>query len=549
LAGGRAAGAAVKAVKEQLLAVPDKGVGYGMLRHLNPETAEILERYPTGQISFNYLGHYTGSGNMPEHLRGLGFTQADGTTELIADLDADMPALATLAVSAYVTDTPQGPRLDARLDFPSGLLSQDEAEELAALWRTALEGVARHAGRPDAGGLTPSDVPLVTADQAQLEAWEERYPHLADVWPLTAMQDGLLFHAELAGASFDAYQMQLVFHLNGEVDGARMRAAGQALLERYPTLRAAFVMADDGRRVQLVHEHVELPWAEYDLSDLADGERAQRLKRHLAEEHARHFDPATAPLVRMSLVKLAADRWELVFTAHHVLFDGWSLPLVMEDLLRLYGSAGDASGLGRIRDYRDFLTWLADRDEGAAARAWATELSGVESPTLLAPGAADSDAEPAGIAMADVPLAPETGRDLARRAADLGITLNTLIQGSWAVLLAGLTGRQDVVFGTTVSGRPPQVTGADEMVGLFINSLPVRVNCAPGTTLRELLTDLQERQSALLDHHHHGLLDIHQAVGLPTLFDTLVGYESFPIDAVALSEAGAAAGIELTGIS
>ncbi|QIB41839.1 non-ribosomal peptide synthetase [Streptomyces aureoverticillatus] len=549
LAGGRAAGAAVKAVKEQLLAVPDKGVGYGMLRHLNPETAEILERYPTGQISFNYLGHYTGSGNMPEHLRGLGFTQADGTTELIADLDADMPALATLAVSAYVTDTPQGPRLDARLDFPSGLLSQDEAEELAALWRTALEGVAHHAGRPDAGGLTPSDVPLVTTDQAQLEAWEERYPHLADVWPLTAMQDGLLFHAELAGASFDAYQMQLVFHLNGEVDGARMRAAGQALLERYPTLRAAFVMADDGRRVQLVHEHVELPWAEYDLSDLADGERAQRLKRHLAEEHARHFDPATAPLVRMSLVKLAADRWELVFTAHHVLFDGWSLPLVMEDLLRLYGSAGDASGLGRIRDYRDFLTWLADRDEGAAARAWATELSGVESPTLLAPGAADSDAEPAGIAMADVPLAPETGRDLARRAADLGITLNTLIQGSWAVLLAGLTGRQDVVFGTTVSGRPPQVTGADEMVGLFINSLPVRVNCAPGTTLRELLTDLQERQSALLDHHHHGLLDIHQAVGLPTLFDTMVGYESFPIDAVALSEAGAAAGIELTGIS
>ncbi|MFH8797516.1 amino acid adenylation domain-containing protein [Streptomyces sp. NPDC017941] len=547
LAGGAAAGRAVKAVKEQLLAVPDKGIGYGLLRHLNPETADILARHASGQISFNYLGRYAGAANMPENLRGLGFTQVEGTTELMAAPDPAMPALATLAVSAYVTDTAEGPRLDARLDFPGGLLTTAEVEELAALWRTALEGLAEHATRPGAGGLTPSDVPLVSTDQAELERWEEAYPGLVDVWPLTAMQDGLLFHAELAGADFDAYQMQLAFHLAGEVDPRRMRAAGQALLDRYPNLRAGFVLDTAGERVQVVAEHVALPWQEHDFSDLPEAERDTRLKQHLATEHATHFDLSAAPLVRMSLVKLADDKWELVFTAHHVLFDGWSVPIVMQDLLRLYGSAGDASQLPRARSYRDFLAWLSRRDRDEAARAWAEELAGIEAPTLLSTGAVEAEAE--AIGQVDVPLSSGAARELARRAAELGVTQNTLIQGAWAVLLAGLTGRRDVVFGATVSGRPPQVTGVDDMVGLFINTLPVRVDCTPSATLRDLLGDLQERQSRLMDHHHHGLLQIHQAMGLHVLFDSIVGFESFPIDAVALTDANTAAGIELTGVS
>ncbi|GGR89683.1 hypothetical protein GCM10010252_30740 [Streptomyces aureoverticillatus] len=549
LTGGRAASAAVKAVKEQLLAVPDKGLGYGMLRHLNPRTAEALAGYGCGQISFNHLGHYAGSGAVPEQLREAGFTQAPGTTELIADLDADMPALASVSVTAYVTDTPEGPRLAARLDYPAGLFDRAEVEELAALWRRALDGLARHAVSAGAGGLTPSDVPLVTVGQDQLDAWQELCPDLVDVWPLTAVQEGMLFHAELAGAAFDPYQMHIVFHLAGQVDAARMRAAGQALLDRHPNLRTAFVRGEAGQRVQLVRDHVELPWTTRDLSDRGAPERAAELAAYLAREHITHFDPARAPLARMSLVKLAADRFDLVFTAHHVLFDGWSLPLLMRDLLHLYASAGDATALGRARDYRDFLTWLSRYDKEAAATAWAAELAGIDEPTLLAQGAPEAEPAAADVALADVPLSAETARALARRAAELGVTLNTAVQCAWAVTLAGLTGRQDVVFGTTVSGRPPQVDGADAMVGLFINTLPVRVNCTPSSTLRDLVVGHQERQNALLDHHHHGLTEIHRAVGLPTLFDTLVVHESFPIDAAGLGDAAATAGIELTGIT
>ncbi|MFI6084255.1 amino acid adenylation domain-containing protein, partial [Streptomyces sp. NPDC051217] len=549
LAGGPSAGAAVKAVKEQLLAVPDKGIGYGLLRHLNPRTGDTLKPYATGQVSFNYLGRYTASANMPEHLRSLGFTQAEGTTELVADLDGDMPALAALNVTAYVSDGGQGPRLVTRLDFPSGLFTQAEVDELAELWSTALEGLAQHAAQPSAGGLTPSDVPLVAVGQGELDTWEETYAGLVDVWPLTAMQNGLLFHTELAGASFDAYQMQFVFHLAGEVEPQRLRSAGQALLDRYPNLRAAFATDSAGDRVQIIQNGVQLPWHERDLSSYSAAEREERLKRLLAAEHSTRFDPPKAPLVRLSLVKLAHDAWELVFTAHHALFDGWSIPVIMQDLMRLYGSAGDATALGKARNYRDFLAWLSNQDREVTARAWARELDGVDEPTLLLPAASATEGEPSGVGQTDVPLTPEQSRELSRRAGELGLTLNTLVQGAWALVLAGLTGRRDVVFGATVSGRPPQVAGVDEMVGLFINTLPVRVNCDPGQSLGTLLGTLQERQSALLDHHHYGLHEMYQSTGLRRLFDTMVVFESYPIDSAGLSEAYSAAGISVTGIS
>ncbi|MCW2569937.1 MAG: peptide synthetase, partial [Mycobacterium sp.] len=547
LAGGPAAGAAVKRVKEQLRAIPDRGIGYGLLRYANPETGPVLRKYPTGQISFNYLGRYS-SADMPESLRGLGWTRAAGTTGLVAAPDGDLPAFSVLEVNALVTETDHGPRLDARWGFPTGVLSHDEVRELADLWCAALAGLAGHVAEPGTGGLTPSDLPLVSVRQDELETWERRYPGLVDVWPLTATQSGLLFHAMLADSSFDAYHMQLVYHLSGRVDPARMRAAGQALLDRYPNLRTAFVSTAAGEQVQVVPERVELPWQHLDPSSLGDGERAEVLERLLVRDRAAHFDPATPPLLRMSLVTTGPDRSELVFTAHHVLFDGWSVPLLIQDLLRLYGSGGDGSVLPRVRGYRDFLAWLSTRDRDEAARAWADELDGVEEPTQLVPGATPG-ADGGDIGQVEVPLSTATARELSRRAAELGVTLNTLVQAAWAVVLSALTGRQDVVFGATVSGRPPEVPDVDSMVGLFVNTVPVRVRCIPGNSLRQVVADLQARQAALLDHHHHGLTEIHQALGLTVLFDTIMAFESFPIDRTGISDATTTAGVAITGIT
>jgi amino acid adenylation domain-containing protein len=442
--------------------------------------------------------------------------------------------------------------------FPTGVLSPSEVRELADLWTAALDGLARHVSGPDAGGLTPSDLPLVRVSQQDIELWERRYPALADVWPATPMQSGLLYHSLLAGASFDAYHVQLVLHLDGAVDPARMRAAGQALLDRHANLRTAFVTDSRGQQVQLVLDRVELPWREYDLripgtvgeALESAGETPQtvdELERLLAEDHAAHFEPDVPPLLRMTLVRTGADRAELVLTAHHALFDGWSLPLLMKDLLRLYGSGGDAAKLPRARGYADFLTWLSARDRAQSLRAWARELEGLEEPTMLVPGA-DRQAAEGALAQLEVPVPPGVARELSRRAAELGVTMSTLVQGAWAVLLGMLTGRRDVVFGATVSGRPPAVGDVDEMVGLFVNTLPVRVRYSPADTLADLLAGLHDRQGVLMDHHHCGLPEIQQQTGLGTLFDTLVLFESYPIDRAGLTEANTAAGIAITGI-
>ncbi|WP_050800097.1 non-ribosomal peptide synthetase [Streptomyces himastatinicus] len=284
-AGGPAAGVAVKAVKEQLLSIPDKGLGYGLLRYLNEETGAELAPYSTGQIAFNYLGRFSSS-DMPEHLRGLGWTRSPGTEGLMPRLDDDMPAMAALDINAYVTEGERGPRLTARFGFAPGVLSPEDVQELADLWCAALEGLAGHASRPDAGGLTPSDVPLVPVRQSEIDGWEERYPGLRDVWPLTDLQSGLLFHALLAGTTFDAYHMQMVYHLAGRVDPDRLHAAGQALLDRHANLRTAFVANTTGERVPFVIDGVQLPWRHLDLTT-ADAPERDRHSGRFLEERAR----------------------------------------------------------------------------------------------------------------------------------------------------------------------------------------------------------------------------------------------------------------------
>ncbi|WP_165975617.1 non-ribosomal peptide synthetase [Actinomadura rubrisoli] len=555
-AGGPAAGRVIKAVKERLRAIPGNGIGYGMLRFLNPATAATLRGYGMGQVGFNYLGRFSAAAqHLPEELRGLGFTQVTDVAEL-AELDAAqdprMPAPTELDINASVIDTAEGPRLSALFSAPSGVLDPDEVRELADLWCAALEGLARHAAEPGAGGLTPSDVPLVPVGQADIEEWEERYPGLSDVWPSTPLQSGLLFHSLLNDSSFDAYQVQYVLHLSGRVDPARMRAAGQAMLDRHAGLRTAFLPGPTGDLVRLVVDGARLPWRDADLRDLGGTARGEAFERLLAADLGSHFDPAEPPMLRLTLVTLEPERHELVVTAHHALFDGWSVPLLMQDLLRLYGSGGDGSALPPTRSYRDYLKWLSRQDREESARVWARELDGLDGPTTLvpapaaaAPGAARGEA---GIGHVEVPLAADAARELPRRAAGLGVTLNTVVQGAWALLLGQLTGRQDVVFASTVAGRPPAVAGADSIVGMFLNTLPVRVRWSPAQPVSELLTGVQDGQAALLDHHHYGLPEILRAAGTDALFDTLIGFESFPMDRAGIAEASAAAGIAITGI-
>ncbi|MFE7183933.1 amino acid adenylation domain-containing protein [Streptomyces erythrochromogenes] len=543
LAGGPAAGKAIKSVKEQLRQIPDKGIGYALLRYLNPETAPLLADYPVPQIGFNYLGRISET-DVPEHLRAHGWGPAPGSAELIPALDGDLPALSALEVNSVATDTADGTRLQTAFMFPTGVLTREQVRELAELWVEVLHGMAAHAADSQAGGLTPSDAPLIPVGQDEIESWEARYGRLTHVWPQSPGQSGIQFQAALAEDSYDVYHMQLVLHLSGHVEPARMQEAGQRMLERYPNLRAAFGTTAAGDPVQVVPEHVALPWRHLVLTGQDEAEQEAALDRFLAEDRADRLDPAHPPLFRLGLLTCGPKQAKLVITAHHTVFDGWSSPLVIRDLILLYAGTRE---LPPVRSYGDFLAWLSSHDRETSAARWADELAGFDQPTLVAPDASVQEGASV-IGKVEVPLSIDKGRELARRAAELGITLNTLLQGAWAVLLSKLTGRQDVVFGAAVNGRPADLIGSDEMVGLFINTLPIRVFWRPDHSMADVVTELQNRQMALLDHHYVGLADIQRDTGLPALFDTFIGFENYPMDREGIVDANTSAGLTIDGI-
>ncbi|WP_229579421.1 non-ribosomal peptide synthetase [Rhodococcus rhodochrous] len=539
-AGGSAMGTAVKCVKEQLRALPDQGVGFGLLHHLDPESSVRLARTP--QVGFGYLGR-TSSPDVPEG--ETGWTPTD-------ELGDVLPAVGTLTgtgidFSAFVSGD-DDPRLEARIEFAADLIDRADADDLARHWIEALEALARHAASPAAGGLTPSDLPLVDIDQKEIETWEQRYPSLADVWPLSPLQTGLLFHASMTiDERVDVYTMQAVLDLEGAVDPDRLRDAGQALLDRYPNLRTAFVTDDEGQSLQLVLDEVELPWRTVDLTDRADDVREAELADVLADEQARRFDMETAPLMRFLLVRSGADRYHLAVTSHHILLDGWSMPLLMQDLMALYVLRGDRTVLPRVRSYRNFLAWLAEQDHAASLDAWAQTLQGLSEPTVIAPVQRDPDNET--ISKVSVLVDTDHTARLTMLATELGVTVNTLVQAAWGVLLGRITGNPDIVFGATVSGRPADLPGVESMVGLFINTLPVRVRVDPHESVAQLLQRLQSEQAGLLDHHYVGLSEIEQRIGNPIGFDSLLVFESYPIDREALSDAaGSIDGMTITGV-
>ncbi|KMS75296.1 hypothetical protein ACM01_09890 [Streptomyces viridochromogenes] len=358
---------------------------------------------------------------------------------------------------------------------------------------------------------------------------------IADILPLSPLQEGLLFHALYDDEHGpDVYAAQQILELTGPVDPAAVRAAGQALLDRHPNLRACFRRRETGAPVQIVPTDVELPWAEADLSELGEDERDKEWERLLDEERTRRFDLAKPPLIRYLLVRFDADRYRLAVTNHHILLDGWSKQLLVREFSALYAGEHPTS-LPAAPAYRDYLAWLARQDRDAAEAAWRDALDGVTEPSLLAPAAhapATADvANPATLLPAElvVELPEELTRAAETTARSLGITLNTLVQGAWGVLVGRLTGRTDVVFGQTVSVRPPELRNIATMVGFCINTVATRVSWNDSGTVADLLTALQDRQTGLLTHQHLGLADIRRATGTGgELFDTLLAFENHP---------------------
>ncbi|GAA1398010.1 hypothetical protein GCM10009639_36040 [Kitasatospora putterlickiae] len=365
----------------------------------------------------------------------------------------------------------------------------------------------------------------------------KRTPRIETVLPLTPVQEGLVFHAAYDEDGSALYNVQVVLDLEGPLDAAVLRRSVEAVVRRHPTLRASFRRRATGDTVQVVQSEVSPPWEEADLTAVADGDREAEVARVTREARTRPFDLATAPLARFTLVRRRPDRFRLVLTNHHAVLDGWSTGLLLRELFEAYGAGGDASALAPAVPLQDFFAWRARQDAPEARTAWRAALAGLEEATRVAPNADSRRAVPTGKELVTVPQEVTTA--LTERARLLGLTANTVVQGTWALLLSRLTGRDDVVFGTTVAGRAPELRDVEAMVGMLVNTVPVRVRIDPRETLTGLFARLQEEQSRLGAHQHLGLTEIQGLSDIDgDLFDSLVVFENYPLDRTVDSVAG-----------
>ncbi|WP_042368093.1 non-ribosomal peptide synthetase [Streptacidiphilus neutrinimicus] len=523
---------ALKSVKEQLRAVPDRGVGHGALRHLAGD--ERLADAPSPAVSFNYLGRFAWSADGGALVSavpgGLGGEEA---------AQSERPHL--LDVVARVEDD----RLEVVWHYSAGRHREETVTALAEGMLRALEEIVAHCLRPEAGGRTPSDFPLARLDQAAVDRVVGDGRAVADLYPLTPMQAGMLFHGLMdpGGRSY-VNQVQLV--LCGVTDPQALAEAWQRTADANAILRTRLVWQETPEPLQLVRRRATVPVTHHDWTSLTDERCERELAALLAADREAGVDLTVAPLMRLTLIRLSPERVRLVWTFHHVLLDGWSAAQVFDEVCERYAAltAGRAPEVVDRAPFADYLRWLAAQDGGSAEGYWREVLAGFSVPTPLPYDRRNAEAHRSS-SSGSVRVALDAGvsarlRETAQRS---GLTVNTVLQGAWALLLSRYGGGEDVVFGTTVSGRPAELPGVTSMVGLFINTLPTRVRVDGRRELRAWLRDLQAAQSEARRHEFVSLAQLRNWSEVPGgagLFDSIVVFENYPFDAGSLARHGLA---------
>ena len=371
-----------------------------------------------------------------------------------------------------------------------------------------------------------------------------RPENIESIYELSPTQQGLLFHS-LYSPQSGMYAGQFTFTFS-DLDVAAFEQAWRRVVERHETFRTSFYWEETDKPLQVVARRVQLPFEHEDWRGCAPEEQESRLRRFLDRDRARDFDLARAPLMRLTLIRLGETAYEFIWTHHHLLLDGWSVGLVLKEVFSLYSANrfGSSLALARPRPFRDYVLWLGRQDAARAESYWRSRLSGLTRPTPL-PGASVSASTGASSVRYEerrVSLGAELSAALREAARRQQLTLSTVMAGAWALLLSRYAGTKDVVFGAVVSGRPAELEGAEGMVGLFINTLPVRVKVDEGAGVWEWLRRLQSEQVEMREYEYSPLSQVQRWSELPPstpLFETIVAFENYPVDSSLRKEAQA----------
>jgi non-ribosomal peptide synthase protein (TIGR01720 family) len=523
LEGTSSPGEGLRAIKEQLRRIPGHGFGYGLLRAFDESAvAEQLAGLPRAEVVFLYTGHVEGT----------------APPSLYAPAPEPLgPNQSPRALRRYlfeVTVSVEGERLRVDWTYSRNLWDPGVVRGLMARYEGALRELIRHCLSAGAEELTAADFPLAELGQEELEILRTRFTGIADLYPLSPVQEGLLFHTLYEPGS-GVYVTHAHWTLRGDLDTTALRRAWERVVERHTALRTAFAWERLRRPVQVVFRAVDLPWEEHDWRGL--GAREERFESLLRADRSLGFQVEHAPLMRLHLLRLDDDVHGLVWTFHHLILDGWAVHLVFAEVIACYTAfrRGIEPQLPEARSYRDYVAWLRRQDLTRAEAFWRRTLAGFSRPVPM-PGALDRSP---GEVSSEIPrvrrsltLPPETGAALVALGRGQQLTLNSIIQGAWALLLASYAkGQRDVVFGAVTSGRPESLEGVESMVGMFINTLPVRLRIEPETLLLPWLRQLQEQQAEMRDFEYSPLVEVHNWTQVPrgqALFETILVFENFP---------------------
>jgi amino acid adenylation domain-containing protein/non-ribosomal peptide synthase protein (TIGR01720 family) len=512
-------GEALKSIKEQLRRVPQRGIGYGILRYLNSESG--LDTQPEPPMVFNYMGQFD---QVIEGSRLFRFATEDS--------GAWHSPLQVRRHALEMNGMVIGGRLEFALTYSHGLHTKDAVEGLAAEFTTALREILEHCQSAEAGGRTPSDFPLVRLNQQAVDRLAGKGPAIEDICPLSPMQT--LFFSAGPGevlTEFDQWHCTL----QGDLNLAAFKRAWQETVQRHSILRSTVVAQGLPEPVQVVHKNVELQWAVHDWRVLPASQHAERWIAFLQQDRSQPLWLTQPPAMRFALVRLAENTWDFLWSVPALLLDGWSWPLVFRDVSQLYEAITQQRPpqLENARPYRVYLEWLAKQSTTEAEQFWRENLKGFHEPTALPTETRGVNAEGDRKARHTIQLSPDATAALDAEARSLQITPGALVAGAWAVLLNRQTGKEDVVLGAAFSGRPAELPDAASIVGPFVNNLPVRLSVQSESSVGHFFRGVHGGMLALSPYQFTPLMDIQRVSEVPwrhRLFDSLVVFQNYAVD-------------------
>lgn len=511
-------------IKTRLRQLPHHGLGYGLLRYLGNDSTltAMLRAAPQAQVSFNYLGQFdavvSGSSlfRFAKESCGPWHSPHGQRTHL-------------LEVLALVVDG----QLEVRWIYNRQIHEQKTITRLAERYLSALQEFITVDETSKTHRQTPEDFPLAQLDQSTLDRVLQRYQAIEDVYPLSPMQR-LFYSMETnhAGLGFEQWR----FTLHGPLQVDALQRAWRQVVHRHPILRTAFFSEDVSEPLQIVLPHVSVSWTEEDWRTLSPAQYEERLRDLLQHDRERGFTLTQPGLTRFTVIRSSDETYQLIWSTHHLLIDGWSWPVIFQELSQWYDAQcrGQELKLDAPCAYRDYVSWLQRQQDDEARVFWQQRLAGITTPTTLPLNRRQqAPAHQAAIfAEARGCLSTHTTAALQTLARTQRCTLNTIIQGSWALILSHYSGAIDVLFGAAFSGRPPEVPGIEGMVGPCVNNLPMRIHVAADTPCTTWLNHIQERQFAVSQYQYSSLLQIQEWSSIPwrfRMFESLLVFQNYVV--------------------